>query len=38
VHKTKNELAIEMLKWPIDNGFPKCTVLADSWFGVAPFI
>jgi len=38
VHKTKNELAIEMLKWAIDNGFPKCTVLADSWFGVEPFI
>ena len=38
VHKTKNELAIEMLKWTIDNGFPKCTVLTDSWFGVEPFI
>jgi hypothetical protein len=37
-YKTKNELAIETLRWAIDNGFPKCTVLADSWFGVEPFI
>lgn len=38
VHKTKNELAIEMIEWAIDNGFPKCVVLADSWFCVEPFI
>ena len=38
VHKTKNEIAIEMLEWATDKGFPKCTVLADSWFGVYPFI
>ena len=38
VYKTKNELALEMLRWALDNGFPKCTVLADSWFGVGPFI
>lgn len=37
-HKTKNELSLEMLKWAVDNGFPKCIVLADSWFGVDPFI
>jgi len=38
VHKTKNELAIEMLEWALAKGYPPCTVLADSWFGVAPFI
>jgi hypothetical protein len=38
VHKTKNELALDMLQWAIENGFPGCTVLADSWFGVDPFI
>jgi hypothetical protein len=37
-YKTKNELALEMLEWAIKSGFPKCTVLADSWFGVDPFI
>lgn len=38
VHKTKNELAIEMLEWALSKGYPPCTVLADSWFGVEPFI
>jgi hypothetical protein len=38
VYKKKNELALEMLQWAIDCGFPKCTVLADSWFGVEPFV
>jgi len=37
-HKTKYDLAVEMLEWAINKGFPKCTVLADSWFGIAPFI
>jgi len=37
-HKTKNELAIEMLEWALEKGYPPCTVLADSWFGVEPFI
>ena len=37
-HKNKNELALEMLQWALENGFPKCTVLADAWFGVGPFI
>lgn len=36
--KAKYDLAIEMLDWAIQLGFPKCTVLADSWFGVGPFI
>lgn len=38
IHKTKNELAIEMLEWALEMGYPPCTVLADSWFGVEPFI
>ena len=36
--KAKYELAIEMLQWALSVGFPKCTVLADSWFGTGPFI
>ncbi|MCH7965728.1 MAG: transposase [Bacteroidetes bacterium] len=39
VHKTKNELALEMLQWALDQGFPKkAIVLADSWFCVEPLI
>ncbi len=34
----KYDLAIEMIDWAISIGFPKCTVLADSWFCVGPFI
>ena len=36
--KTKNELAIEMIKQALNKGFPECTVLADAWFGVGPFV
>ena len=38
VCKKKYELAIEMLEQVIEKGFPKCTVLADSWFGIGPFV
>ena len=38
VHQTKNELALEMLQWALEAGFPEATVLADSWFCVEPFI
>ena len=38
VCKPKYELAIEMLQWAIDKGFPLGVVLADSWFGSGPFI
>jgi hypothetical protein len=38
VHKTKYELAIELIEWALKKGFPRCTVLADSWFGIGPFI
>lgn len=38
VCKKKYELAVEMIQEAIEKGFPKCTVLADSWFGVGPFI
>lgn len=34
----KYDLAIKMLEWAINNGFPHCIVLADSWFGIGPFI
>ncbi|HIP94063.1 MAG TPA: hypothetical protein EYH20_01840 [Leucothrix sp.] len=34
----KYDLAIEMIKWATETGFPKCTVLADSWFCTGPFI
>ncbi len=34
----KYDLAVEMLEWAINNGFPRCIVLADSWFGIGPFI
>ena len=37
-HKTKYDLAVEMLEWATKKGFPQCTVLADSWFGIGPFI
>ena len=36
--KPKYELAIEMLQWAIDKGFPLGVVLADSWFGSSPFV
>lgn len=38
VCKTKYELAIEMLQLALECGFPKATVLADSWYGIHPFI
>lgn len=36
--KPKYELAIDMLQWAIDKGFPRGVVLADSWFGSGPFV
>jgi len=36
--KTKYDLALEMLEWALKMGLPKSTVLADSWFGMEPFI
>ncbi len=36
--KTKYELAIELIEEALKQGFPKSTVLADSWFGINPFI
>jgi SRSO17 transposase len=38
VCKPKYELAIEMLQWATDHGFPRGIVLADSWFGSGPFV
>jgi len=37
-YKAKYDLATEMLQWALKVGFPKCTVLADSWFCTGPFI
>src|SRR3989337_691064 len=36
--RTKYELALDMIKWALDAGFPKGIVLADSWYGIAPFV
>jgi hypothetical protein len=38
VCKPKYELAIEMLQWAVNEGFPTGIVLADSWFGSGPFV
>lgn len=35
---SKYDLAVKMLERAINNRFPNCTVLADSWFGIGPFI
>ena len=35
---SKYDLSIKMLEWAINHGFPRCLVLADSWFGIGPFI
>ena len=37
-HRTKYQLAIELIEEALKQGFPKSTVLADSWFGIRPFI
>lgn len=38
VCRKKYELAAEMPEWALKAGFPKCTVPADSWFGIGPFV
>ena len=37
-YKTKYLLASEMLEWAMTLGFPGCLVLADSWYGIGPFV
>jgi SRSO17 transposase len=37
-YQTKYELAIEMLEGIIESGWPHGVVLADSWYGIGPFI
>ena len=37
-HRKKYHLASDMLQWALEQGFPRCTVLADSWFGIDQFI
>jgi hypothetical protein len=38
IYKAKYELAVEMIAWALQIGFPKAIVLADSWYGIDPFI
>lgn len=38
IHKKKYELATGMLEKALERGFPGCMVLADSWFGIEPFV
>jgi hypothetical protein len=38
IHKKKYKLAIEMIEDAIHKGFPACCVLADSWYGIEPFV
>lgn len=38
VCKKKYEQATEMIEQAMEKGFPECTVLADSWFGIGPFV
>lgn len=37
-YKPKYTLALELLEWALKEGYPPCVVLADSWFGIEPFI
>jgi len=37
-HRKKYDLALDMLEWATTHGFPPCTVLADSWYGIGPFV
>jgi len=37
-HRKKYALAVELIEEALDRGFPKSVVLADSWFGVSPFV
>lgn len=37
-HRKKYLLAADMLEWALGLGFPGCLVLADSWYGIAPFV
>ncbi len=37
-HRNKYDLALEMIKEAIDNGFPGRFVLADAWYGIEPFV
>ncbi|MBM3301003.1 MAG: transposase [Deltaproteobacteria bacterium] len=36
--KTKNDLALELIREGIERGFPCGVVLADSWYCVEPFV
>lgn len=36
--KPMYELALDILQWALDTGFPRSVVLAVSWFGSGPFV
>ena len=38
VCKKKYDLAAEMLEWVLEKGYPRCMVLADSWYCSDAFI
>jgi hypothetical protein len=37
-YKPKYELAVEMLEEALERGFPRCIVMADSWYAIEPFV
>ena len=37
-YKKKYLLAVEIIEWALALGFPGCLVLADSWYGISPFV
>jgi hypothetical protein len=37
-YKKKYLLAADLLEWALEVGFPGCVVLADSWYGIGPFV
>ncbi len=37
-YKKKYLLAVEIIEWALELGFPGCIVLADSWYGISPFV
>jgi len=37
-YKKKYLLAVEIIEWAVELGFPRCIVLADSWYGISPFV
>ncbi|MBF0593203.1 MAG: transposase [Nitrospirae bacterium] len=38
VYKKKYDIAIELIEWALAKGFTSGIVIADSWYGIGPFI